>query len=364
MRVAFVHSNDGTDVRVSKVCRSLSSFGYDVHFIGWDRRPQLSKVLQLGNTRSHLLIRPTRFGKMDYLGEFQFAAHIAKSIARIRPNIVCAVNEDTALLCLPFKRIFFRYLFCDIFDGLSDRLSNRSWFIRQGLSVVSWVCRKFSDRLIATDEPRFRRFGQNRQKTKVIENVPEDPGPSLSRKFPSGTVKIWVGGSLAEDRGLRQILSAIEDNEQVQILAAGWPYDAFASDVFAKHDKVEFHGILTSRESLELAASCDAIFAFYAPYTVNHRLASPNKMYDAMAVGRPLITNDEIGIARSISDNQLGFSCAYDDVESLRAIVCDLVRHRDRLPTFATRARKLFLQGHTWQTMEERLADLYGEYSS
>jgi hypothetical protein len=39
MRIALIHGNDGSDVRVGKTCRSLARLGFDVHFIGWDRRP-------------------------------------------------------------------------------------------------------------------------------------------------------------------------------------------------------------------------------------------------------------------------------------------------------------------------------------
>ena len=92
-------------------------------------------------------------------------------------------------------------------------------------------------------------------------------------------------------------LEAIEMLPNVSIVSAGWPYDDFASQVFVPHPRVEFHGIVTARESLELAAGCDAIFAYYEPanaYMVN---TSPNKVYDAMAVGRPVLINREVRLA-------------------------------------------------------------------
>jgi len=47
MRIALIHGNDGSDVRVGKTCRSLARLGFDTHFIGWDRRPEADKEIDL-----------------------------------------------------------------------------------------------------------------------------------------------------------------------------------------------------------------------------------------------------------------------------------------------------------------------------
>jgi hypothetical protein len=61
MRIALIHGNDGSDVRVGKTCRSLARLGFDVHFIGWDRRPGADKEIDLGGATAHVIRtrRPT-----------------------------------------------------------------------------------------------------------------------------------------------------------------------------------------------------------------------------------------------------------------------------------------------------------------
>ena len=361
MRVAIIHANDGSDVRIGKTCRSLSRMGFDVHFIGWDRRPEADKVIDLGGATLHVMRRETRFGRSSVGGQVRFFRHIARTLSALRPRVVCCVNEDLALMVLPLRGLFYDRLVCDVFDALADRHSGRPAPVRGVLRAASAVVRTFSDRLIATDQARFDRFGMHRGKCVIVGNVPEDPGGELSRTLPTGPARIYVAGSLSADRGLSQIVGAVERSGDARIISAGWLYDDYANRVFAKHPQVEFNGIVTARRSLELAASCDAVLAFYAPTSINNLYASPNKIYDAMSVGRPVIINREIRPARWVEENRLGWTCPFSDAAALDGIVGRLAGQRGVLPAFATRAREMYLAGYTWKRMEECLMRLYNE---
>lgn len=359
MRIAIVHCNDGSDVRISKTCRSLSSIGHKVHFIGCDRRPNEAKTLDLGDTTLHIMKRATRFGRGTLFGQVVFAIHTTRILAKIRPQTVCGVNEEVALLLMPLRGILYRHLVCDVFDSLVDRHSRCWWVIRIVLRVVSELGRTGADRLIATDQARFERFGRYRRKTIIIENFPEDPGDELALRLPIGPIKIYVGGSLSLRRGLEQIIKVAERVEDLEIVSAGWPYDDYAYNTFVQHPKVSFKGIVTSQQSLELAAGCDAVLAFYSPTSINNLYASPNKIYDAMSVGRPTIINSEVKIAKWVAENKVGWLCPYHDTVTLEKILSSLRERRANLSEFARNVRKIFLQGHNWGTMESRLKSLY-----
>lgn len=359
MRIAIVHGNDGSDVRIGKICRSLSKMGHDVHFVGWDRRPDAEKAFDLGGAVFHIMVRATRFGRSTMAGQFHFLIHIVRVLIDVRPDVVQCVNEDLGLLVVPFRGLLYKRLICDVFDSLVDRHSQRSAPLRWLLRIVSEIVRSGADRLIATDRSRFDRFGRYRSKCLVVENVPEDPGDELWRCFPSGTVKIYVAGSLGVSRGLKQIIEVAQRVENLEIISAGWLYDDYANNVFAVHPKVSFKGIVTARRSLALAAQCDAVLAFYAPTSVNNLYASPNKIYDAMGVGRPVIINSEIRVAQWVLDNEVGWACGYGDTDGLEKIVLGLQSARASLPASAARLRELFVNGQTWEKMAGRLASLY-----
>jgi glycosyltransferase involved in cell wall biosynthesis len=360
MRIAVIHGNDGSDVRIGKICRSLSRLGHDVHFVGWDRRPDSLKSIELGAASRHILASATRHGRGDVSGYARFARHIIMTLRTIRPEAVHCVNEDFSLLVLPFRGWLFDTLVCDVFDSLTDRHSHRGALVGLLTRVTAELVRCGVDRLIATDETRHATFGRHRSKTVIIENVPEDPGEQLSMRLPVGPIKIYVAGTLSKNRGLRQVLQTVEQSPQeIQIISAGWPYDDYAADVFVKHPKVKFEGIVTAWRSLELASECDAVFAFYAPTSRNNILASPNKIYDASSVGRPVIINTEARVSEWVRANRLGWSCGYQDQSALSGILGRLAAARGNLPEFARHARRLYTAGHTWSIMEQRLDVLY-----
>ena len=352
----MVAPSDGTDVRLNKLCHAMLRLGHNVHFIGWDRQPDQPKQLHLGDTHIHIMVRATVHGRWNMVGHLAYVRYVSHLCRKIRPDLAWVVNEELALSLLPLRYFLCRYLVCDIFDSLADRHSQRGSLIVGLLRLGTIAARAGSDRLIVTDEARKARLGRFRYKAVVIGNYPEDPGPELSKSLPVGPVHLWVAGSLMGSRGLETALAVIDDCENVDIQSAGWIYDSIAAEKFLKHPRVHFHGILSPAESLAAAAACDAVFAFYAPVSVNNRLASPNKIYDALSIGRPIIINEEVAVSKFVTDQNMGYTCKYDDVESLKRIVLALKAQRSNLPEFADRARALLKKGYTWAAMTQRIA--------
>lgn len=360
MRIALVHGNDGSDVRVGKTCRSLARLGFDTHFVGWDRRPGAEKEIDLDGASAHVMVYATPHGRGNLAGQARFLRHVISTLGKLRPQVVCAVNEELACAVLPLKGIYFDRLICDVYDSLGARAMFRPWHKRWPLQAVNAIGSLGADRLIATDERRQAMLGRYAGKAIVVENVPEDPGPELAANVPTGPIRVWAGGSLDARKGFGQLLEAIEPLDGVQVISAGWPYDDFAAQVFIRHPRVEFHGIVTARRALELAASCDAVFCYYAPINAYMIHASPNKVYDAMAVGRPVLINREVRLADWVERTGVGSTCAYTSVTCLRSAIAALAEQRGALDQFAARARALFLERYHWGVMETRLARLYG----
>jgi len=357
-RVALVHATDGSDVRVGKTCRSLSRMGLDVHFVGWDRRPGQEKMLDLGTATAHVLRLETRHARWSASGQVTYLAHIVKVLREVRPQVVCAVNEELAALLLPFRGVFYGRLVCELYDSLQARQSGRSRTVRLVAGAVTKMAHRFSDRLIATDRNRMNLLGRYADKAVVVQNVPEDPGDELSKRIPKGPIKIWAAGTLDETRGLRRLLDAVESLPDVTVVSAGWAFDSYATDVFLRSTRVEYHGIVSAARSLELAAGCDAIYCYYAPLNSNMINASPNKIHDALAVGRPVLINAEVLISSWVSEHAIGYVCPYDEVACLRRAIAQLPAARLALPEYAARCRALFRQ-QSWSSQEPTLSDLY-----
>jgi glycosyltransferase involved in cell wall biosynthesis len=358
-RVCLIRRNDSSDPRCAKISSSLMKAGYEVIYVGWNSVPDRPQAFVMQSDQLLVLTHKAEKGMRGILYFFPFLIHLFVALIRLRPDVVHCVNEETVLMVLPFKGVLYRRIVCDLFDSMSDRIISSHKSITLLAYILSRIALIGSDRIVVTDERRLERLGRFSRKALIIANVPVDPGASYSLHYPSGRPKVFVSGCLAKSRGLDIILAAAERVPEAELVVAGHCDDDYASEVFIHSPRVNYYGRLTPEESLHVAAQCDAVLAYYEPRNVNNIYASPNKIYDAMSVGRPVIINSETQISEWICGNHLGTAAPYYDIEALAKILAGLSSYRPDLPTFADSARKLYEKQFTWDIMEKRLNSMY-----
>lgn len=359
MKIAIVFGNDGGDVRLAKTCRTLSRQGHEVHFIGWVRRPDLPSSQKLPGIKYHLLVHRVPQRRSTVVGQVLFTRHALRSLMLIRPDTVIGVNEDNILRVLPLWKTCYKKLVCDLYDSHIDRLSGHNFLIRTTAFIFCSIAKLVSHKIIATDEARREKLGWVRNRTTVIGNYPEDPGRHVAATPVNGPAKLFVSGTLSQTRGLDTLYKALDQSPEIRVIAAGWIADDFTRNYFIKHEQVDFRGSITPQESLSLAAECDALLTMYAPTCQNNIMASPNKIYDAMSVGRPIIINKEALVSDWVSQEGLGHLCGYYDFSALAYILNKLLSDRASLNSFIVKSRNLFETGYSWEAMDEKFLSTY-----
>ena len=341
MHVVVIHQQDGTDVRVGKVCRTVSA-RHRVTYLGWNRE-MVETAPDLGTSTRVLFTRRGQYGSGTVFARFAFMGWLVRQLWRLRPDAVVVVNEELALP-LAFVRPFMGYrLVIDIHDPLADRVvvPGAGWL----LGLIQTVARSASDRLWVTDEARFARLSPRHQRKAVIlPNYPNRPKFRLQDVLEdpsSPAVSIAVLGSLHANRGLDILRQAMERCGGCRVEAAGWIADE-VSKRFCEMSNVRFHGVVDQQKSLRLMSSCDIVFCFYNPEIPNNRNASPNKVYEAICLGKRCVINEEAKVSQWVHANRFGYVCSYADVDALadilRAVKKDLPSHRvpdQRLVAFA-----------------------------
>lgn len=333
--------------------------GYEVIYLGWNFEPERPQAFVLQADQLLILMHTSPTGLRGVFHLRPFFIHVLKALATLRPDVVHCVNEEMALLVLPFRRLLYRWLICDLYDSMCDRVTNHHSLIVRTLCLLSKVALAGSDHIIVTDERRLGRLGHFSHKATVIANVPVDPGPSLARNYPSGIPKVFVSGTLAKSRGLDVLLAAAQKVKDLQLVTAGRCGDDYAREVFFPHPLVTYLGCLTPDEALKAAAETDIMFAYYEPMNVNNIYASPNKIFDAMSVGRPVLVNSETLVSNWVLEHKLGLAAPYADVDALATILSGLAVRRRTLPEFASAARRLYEENFMWSIMEKRLHTIY-----
>lgn len=368
MKIVYLTRDDGTDSRGVKICNSLARADHQVVFVGWDRTPEKTKHLNyVPEVKLRILSRPGVFGRHSFQGWGGYCRHVLRSLYEEKPDAVQAVNEEKAALVLPFKKILYDQLIVDVYDSVVAN-HYRSWCLGVAARACRWLTNVGADCIIETGSELQDMLGRFARKSLIIENVPHDPGPEFAARAPSiGPIRLSLGGALTRRRmGLDTLLEALDlmPPGSVIVEASGWLVDDYAKNVFSKHPAVRYQWLAKPIDFLNLAASCDALLYLRgdAGESAYRAAVRPNRIFDALAVGRPIIINRELTISRWVEQDQLGIVLPQFDAPCLAAAFRTLRDRRAGLPQEATRLRKIFLDGHVWPLMERRLTELYHGY--
>lgn len=156
---------------------------------------------------------------------------------------------------------------------------------------------------------------------------------------------------------MRYALEALrESGLSAQIAGDGPLLDAHRA---ADHDgSVTFLGRIPPAEVRDRTRDCLAVLALYDVSNPNNRLASPNKLFEAMKYGKPSIVSADTFMAEIVERWRCGISVPYGNVASLRRALVEL-RDPERYAEMCRNAHQAFLEAYNWEIMTPRLLFLY-----
>ena len=104
---------------------------------------------------------------------------------------------------------------------------------------------------------------------------------------------------------------------------------------------------------------CDAVLMTLDPSNVNNRLSAPNKLFEAMAAGVPIITCKELLMGQLVEREGIGLTFEWGKWDRLKAVIMKMMFDKTKCAEMGKRARKLAEKTHNWERCEERLESLY-----
>lgn len=337
-KLLYISSNDGSDTRINKELQTLSR-QFDITYVGvgLNNRKNFGavhcKYFHLVIGRRH---NPYTLLKMYFL---------LFRLPRRRYDSIHVINETLLMVFYPL--LVGKHVVLDIFDSIF-LVHNRS---RNAWKLLKRIVYAGASRIIVTDENRkalMPAFTAN--KVIVLENYPMRYEYSGNRLSPADELTILYSGWLGVQRGTALAEMLLAQNASLRLIVAGWIADERSREL-TRHPAVDFRGILSQEEVLDIAAmEADYILCVYAPVNENNINASPNKVYDAIQSRTPLIMNAEIRIASFIKEHDLGVIIAdYDSVDA-----AELVRTlKERRNTFVF--PESLCNTYIWERIEHKL---------
>lgn len=376
MNIIMVRSLKGyPDSRVEKELYSLSK-EYNVSLFGWNRYSNIDditsqKVEVFGKEITYYhynQIAPIGLGFKKLLfpllkywnAEYKFLKKHIDSF-----DIIHACDFDTVLPALYIAKKYHKKIVYDIFDYYADSHSAPSVVKKIIKSIENYVIGKCNATIICSEKRREQICDSRPKMLEIVHNTPIRINTSESGNFVmyGDAVNLVYVGLLSEDRYLREISNVVNKRTDVVWHIGGWgPLNSFFEELAGKSKNIKYYGELSYINALELESKCDIMTALYDPLVPNHRYAAPNKFYEAIMLGKPLIMIKNTGMDEYLIDNELGevINLEENDFEKkFDVALSNLLKRRNDWDKIKSKAQDLYNSEFSWEQMETRLLNLY-----
>lgn len=216
-------------------------------------------------------------------------------------------------------------------------------------------------------------------RTVVVHNCPprsESPtvGQDLIRAatgIPADAPIALYHGAFSRHRGLEQLAAAVGEPglEGVHAVFLGYGGMRAELDVIAagltSRGRVHVLSAVSPDELGDWVASADVGVLMIQPSTINHRMSTPNKLFESLAAGVPVVASDFPEMRRIVCDDPLGplgLVAVPDDVPALaRAIGSIVLAPPAERAELRARCLQAAHERWNWETESAGLVSLYAE---
>jgi Glycosyltransferase len=354
------------DPRVKKIIGSLSK-KYSVSVLGWNRDGIPQKIIDNYLVKLEMFKLRTSTWKASLIRIIirllvyfpAFWTWVFIKLLLSRPKVVHACDLDTVVPCYVYKKIFRKKLVFDVFDRYAMTFVPKNFKIMYAITnFIEELVTEYSDALIVANGEKvlmsFKKVPRHRQ---IILNYPYDDSANLSQRPKKNDLfTIVFTGHIRRHRGLELLIAVIGSLRDIQLVITGREEEKTLFNQLQGIPNVKYHGLIDDFELLVLQMSCGAMVAFYDPEFFSNNMPLPNKLFEAMMCGVPIITN----VAQEIvNETQCGIIVEYDNKDQIKKAILTLRDNPQLCKRLGDNGRKAFLEKYNWGNMEQRLYKIY-----
>jgi len=272
-------------------------------------------------------------------------------------DIVHACDFDTYLPALFATKLKRRKIVYDICDFYADTFSQDT-MIHKIVSHIDKKLIQFADLVILVDKVRLAQISPAKPKRLIyFYNVPHIDIGSASEFDPN---YFFYAGMLSRERMIETLLEVFARHPSWRLTLAGWgPLEKEIKEHCLVYPNIHFMGRTSYETVITNEKQSLLILAFYDPAIPNHKYASPNKLFEAVKLGKPIISNTDIAMADFIENHQIGELIPYGNGHQLAERIALLQNDSTRYNSYCRNCIKLAEHEFSWQTMATELISGY-----
>jgi len=361
------------DPRVHNEARALVEHGYGVDIVAWDReqlRPEYELVdgIQVrrvfvpsshGRGWTQMLIMPLVFLRM------------IKKAMRVKFDVVHCHDFDTLPAGLLLGWMRHKPVVYDSHEDYSGMLrgSIPAWLER----FIRWTETRLARRadLLVTVGETLRSDFEKRgcRNTCVVGNwkalnafrLGSDVRAQVRKDLgvPGDKLMVAYISNLGRERHVEELLQAVAQRPDIYLVVGGTgPSAAAVEEHTRKYSNILYLGFVEQSDLPGYTAACDLVYYGYDVNSPNARYSAPNKLFEALAAGRPLLTANFGEIGAIVSQHNCGIILRdYSVEEILRGL--DACRDVQLLKQLKAASAATGAGDYNWEAAEQVLLSAY-----
>ena len=243
-------------------------------------------------------------------------------------------------------------------------LSKPMQFVLSVLATLVEFCSlRFYDGIIGATPAISAKLKKYNKNTQTINNFPilnELGDPERNRDRQTEPYVAYVGG-ISKIRGIEELVSAMSQISDVSLKIAGEFSDNNLRKSLGKlndFSNVELLGHMSRSQVKTLLSRCVAGIVTFLPYP-NHVEAQPNKMFEYMSAGIPIIASHFPMWKEIVEGNNCGICVNPSDPDDIARAIKFLSDHPDLCQEMGNNGRQAVVNKYNWGVEEANLVRFY-----
>ena len=358
------------DPRVHQEASSLVQNGYNVTILCWDRDYKKSAYEMIDGIKIERIYVRSSHGRGSTQVFFLFLFWLKAYIRACSKDfhIVHSHDFDTLPLGYALSKQRSAKLIYDSHESYVDMLGNLPSWLRRTIYRLENFFLKRTDLLITVGELLREALAKRGAKNTCVVGNWKDPDKF---KFPeeileeekrrlhilNGQLVISFIANLGLERQLPQLIEAVKETPDTFLIVGGdGPCRNIAEDAAQRHSNIGYLGYVNPLRVPLYTAMSDIIFYGFDPHNPNAKYSAPNKLFEALAAGKTIMTCDFGEIGKIVKERGCGIILkGYSKDEIKRAL--NFIK-ANGIEAYQSKAREAGFIYH-WKRAEEILLKNY-----
>ena len=361
------------DPRVRQEALALIGMGYRVRLLAWDRELQSPAFECMEGVEVERVFLPSTHGR-GTTQLFFYAWLYFKMLWRGWRTSFDAVHchdLDTLPLGFVLGKLKRKPIIYDAHESFPDMLEgNIHPAVQRGLVRLENFLIRRIDLLITVGEKLRAHFADRGARHSVVVgnwkrlqdySLSEEQNRALRQRLgiPDGAIAVVCIIQLFKDRKIEELLQAVDECPDVYLVVGGkGALEEAVSRAAKKNPRIIYVGFVPGKEIPAYTCAGDLVYYGFDPANPNARFSAPNKLFEALAAGRPLLTGDFGEIADVVREASCGIVLPEYSAQEIRKALAVLRRPVER-SAMASNAKRFGQAFMNWELGEAILKREY-----